>query len=96
MPPRAAKRKSDVVDSDSDYDDIEVVEEAAAPPAKKRARKTKEKDVEDDGDKLKRWQDVKLEGEDVRGYGCGLSTRRYSGLTRIIVGGHGPRIRRLR
>ncbi|KAL1707122.1 hypothetical protein EV121DRAFT_288908 [Schizophyllum commune] len=64
MPPRAAKRKSDVVDSDSDYDDIEVVEEAAAPPAKKRARKTKDKDAEDDGDKPKRWQDVKLEGEE--------------------------------
>ena len=94
MPPRAAKRKSDVVDSDSDYDDIEVVEEAAAPPAKKRARKTKEKDVEDDGDKPKRWQDVKLEGEDVRGYG--LLTRQDPRLTRIIVGGHGPRIRRLR
>ena len=94
MPPRAAKRKSDVVDSDSDYDDIEVVEEAAAPPAKKRARKTKDKDAEDDGDKPKRWQDVKLEGEDVRGYG--FFTRQAPRLTRIIVGGHGPRIRRLR
>ncbi|KAL1749042.1 hypothetical protein HDZ31DRAFT_59636 [Schizophyllum fasciatum] len=69
MPPRATKRKSDVIDSDSEVEIVSGPGEGnsaspapAAAPAKKRARKAD--DAEDEGDKPKRWQDIKLEGED--------------------------------